>query len=134
MDLQAQAERDVELYVGKADISKVVSDCNAATDAILTAAEVDEKDTNEAAITAAVTTLEKYTITNPRRVNSYSKADIESSIKTVVNNGNITVETDVPDGGLSAAADGGAVVVTLTAGSDKTVVTGKVPVWVKTAP
>ena len=45
MALQAQAKLDVELYVGKADISKVVSDCNAATDAILTAAEVTDKAT-----------------------------------------------------------------------------------------
>ena len=41
------------------------------------------------------------------------------------------VQFDTDVGLLDAAADGGAVVVTLTAGSGRTVVTDTVTVWVK---
>ena len=64
-------------------------------------------------------------------VKSYSEADIKAAIAASVSG--VQIDTDV-DGILDAAADGGAVVVTLTAGSGRTVVTDEVTVWVKTAP
>ena len=131
--LQAQAELDVELYVGKADISKVVSDCNAATDAILTAAEVTDKATNTTTISNAVDALEVYVQASPLTVSDYSSDKIEAAINnelTTASVSGVQFDTDV-DGILDAAADGGAVVVTLTAGSGRTVVTGTVTVWVK---
>ena len=134
--LQAQAELDVELYVGKADISKVVSDCNAATDAILNAAEVTGKATNTTTISNAVDALEVYVQANPLTVSDYSSINIKAAIDNALTTASVSgvqIDTNV-DGILDAAADGGAVVVTLTAGSGRTVVTDEVTVWVKTAP
>ena len=70
-------------------------------------------------------------------VKSYSEADIKAAIDTAINDGSVTGTVTGgldADGNLDAAADGGAVVVTLTAGSGRTVVTDEVTVWVKTAP
>lgn len=130
--LQAQAKLDVELYVGKTDISKVVSGCNTATEAILTAAESADKADNTTAVENAKKVLSAYVQGKALTVKSYSEADIKAAIAASVSG--VQIDTDV-DGILDAAADGGAVVVTLTAGSGRTVVTDTVTVWViKTAP
>ena len=129
--LQAQAKLDVELYVGKTDISKVVSGCNTATEAILTAAESADKADNTTAVENAKKVLSAYVQGEALTVKSYSEADIKAAIAASVSG--VQIDTDV-DGILDAAADGGAVVVTLTAGSGRTVVTDTVTVWVKTAP
>ena len=132
--LQAQAKLDVELYVGKADISKVVSDCNAATDAILNAAESANKAGNTTAVENAKKVLSAYVQGKALTVSSYSKADIETAITTAINNGSVTgTVTDGldADGNLDAAADGGKVTVTLTCGSGRIQVTDTVAVWVK---
>ena len=131
VDLQAQAKLDVELYVGKTDISKVVSGCNTATEAILTAAESADKADNTTAVENAKKVLSAYVQGEALTVKSYSEADIKAAIAASVSG--VQIDTDV-DGILDAAADGGAVVVTLTAGSGRTVVTDEVTVWVKTAP
>ena len=135
--LQAQAKLDVELYVGKTDISKVVSGCNTATEAILTAAESADKADNTTAVENAKKALSAYVQGKALTVKSYSEADIKAAIDTAINDGSVTATVTGgldADGNLDAAADGGAVVVTLTAGSGRTVVTDEVTVWVKTAP